>query len=143
MIAAFVVWPADNGLNGAAPPLLPTLALEALRDAEEKALAGRFVVYDSGNPIRDPDDGPMIALPGKDVATGAFVRSNVVPADPFGPRAAGERIVVNGVEYTYLPRFDWRHHRQIGHILASLLSGLLGALFGAFLAGLRRQRDVA
>jgi hypothetical protein len=106
LLATFWLWPERNGVT--APPFLTKPLLDALRPSSG---TGAFMTYDTG------PQGEMSMEPLTIVGMGAAGTGNMVTMNPFSGRV-----------------FNLHHYRRIGHTLAAILFGFVGALLAAWLS---------
>jgi hypothetical protein len=107
LLATFWLWPEPNGVT--APPFLTKALLDYFRPSSNTAAVMWIDTAPAGEMSTEPP--PMAGS----IAAG---NRNLATMTPFAGR------VVN--------RF---HYRRIGHTLAAIFFGLLGALLGAVLSG--------
>ena len=108
LLATFWLWPGPNGVT--APPILTKALLDYFQPSSNSRAVMWIDTAAAGE--MSTDSTPMVSTP-----VPGFV--NLATSAPFTGR------VVN------------RHHyRRIGHTLAAIVFGLLGALLGAILRGL-------
>jgi hypothetical protein len=107
LLATFWLWPEPNGVT--APPFLTKALLDYFRPSSNTAAVMWIDTAPAGEMSTDPPLMVSTMVPGT---------ANIATSTPFAGRA--------------INRF---HYRRIGHTLAAIVFGLLGALLGAVLSG--------
>jgi hypothetical protein len=107
LLATFWLWPAPNGVT--APPFLTKALLDYFQPSSNTAAVMWIDTVPPGEMSTEPPPMVTTKVPGT---------ANLATMTPFAGRA------VNRL-----------HYRRIGHTLAAIFFGLLGALLGAILRG--------
>jgi hypothetical protein len=107
LLATFWLWPAPNGVT--APPFLTKALLDYFQPSSNTAAMMWIDTAPPGEMSTEPPPMVTSKVPGT---------ANLATMTPFAGRA------VNRL-----------HYRRIGHTLAAIVFGLLGALLGAVLSG--------